>query len=65
MARQKQSARARPHHRPGGQEKVVVVSDNLVGRLPVTALELDLLERYLGEALDEFLRPGVSIDESV
>lgn len=65
MARQKQNAGARPHHPPGGQEKVFVVSDNLADRLPVTALELDLLERYLGEALDEFLRPRVSIDESV
>lgn len=41
------------------------MSDNLADRLPVTTLELDLLERYLGEALDEFLRPGVSIDENV
>lgn len=64
MARRKQSARACPRHQSGGKEKAFVVSDDLTDRLPITALELDLLERYLGEALDEFLRPRVPIDES-
>jgi hypothetical protein len=34
--------------------------DDLPERLPVTAGELDLLERYLGGALDEFLERASS-----
>jgi hypothetical protein len=56
MPRHRQIPQTIPHRWTAATVDAHAVTDDLGERLPVTDLELDLLERYLGSALDEFLK---------
>lgn len=65
MAQHRRVAKARTRRRSDAPTKTYAVTDDLDVPLPVTAVELDLLERYIGDALDKFLQQEAPVDENV